>query len=910
MRTLLEFLLAYTFKFALWCRYRVEIRGLDKLNQENLNKPGGILFLPNHPTVFVDPTLVTLAVWDKFPIRPMIVEYMYYTPIINWVMRLVDAIPIPNFNSTSNSLKRKRSERVMEEVAQGLKAGQNFLMYPAGKTKSTNYESIGGASGLHRILTETPEANIVLVRTKGLWGSSFSRAFTGQSPPIIPTILQGVKTAFKNLIFFSPRRQVIIEFEPAPADFPYNASRLVLNKYLEAWYNKPDGLTVQKEESPGDSLVMVSLSMWGEKYPQMVQTHRLSSEENIPSPEKMPEDVRKKVIAKLAEMTDNDPANITPQMNLSSDLGLDSLDTAELIIFLQDHFDISGVPVNELTTVNKLMAIASKQIVCKEEIEEEEKDISKWKRSIARSRKYLAEGKTIPEVFLNNCAQMGNFPACGDSRSGVLTYSQLRMRVLVIAEYIRHLPGDYIGILLPSSVAATVLILATQLAGKVPLMINWTIGSRHLESVVKLSDVQVILSAWSFLDRLENIDLDVIENKLVMLEDVRNQIPLSSKLKSYFLSKLSTQKILKSFNAQKLTPDHQAVLLFTSGTENMPKGVPLTHLNLLSNQKGALEAVEIFSDDIFFGILPPFHSFGFTVSSLLCVLMGIRVAYFPNPTDGKRLAENFERWGITIMCGAPTFIKGMLKAAKPLQLDTMRLCITGAEKAPPELFELIDKLGKGKILIEGYGITECSPILTFNPLGKPPRGVGRALPGVQICIVHQETLEPLPINTQGLILAKGPNIFSGYLGSNLTSPFCDINGERWYKTGDLGSLDEEGNLTISGRMKRFIKIGAEMVSLASIEDALLQIAGKKGWQTAQEGPSLAICAKEFDGDKPKIFLFTKFETNVDEINRSLKESGFSNLVKISNVTTLQEIPIMGTGKINYRALENTYINQV
>lgn len=907
MRTILEFLLIYTFKFALWLRYRVEIRGLDKLNQENLNKPGGILFLPNHPTVFVDPTLVTLAVWNKFPIRPMIVEYMYYTPFVNWIMRLLNAIPVPNFTTTSNSLKRRKSERVMEEVAASLKKGQNFLVYPAGKTKSTNYESIGGASGVHRILSDTPEANVVLVRTSGLWGSSFSRAFTGKSPPLIPTVLQGVKTVFKNLIFFSPRRQVIIEFQPAPADFPLKASRLELNKYLETWFNKPDGLTVQKGDAPGDSLVMVSLSMWGEKYPQMVQTHGLS-EENIPSPDQIPKEVQDKVIAKLAEITEYDPVNIKPSMELSSDLGLDSLDTAELIIFLQDEFDITGVPVNELTTVNKLMAIASRQIVCKEEIEEEEKDISKWKRSIVRERRYLPDGKIMPEVFLNSCERMGNFPACGDSRAGVLSYPQLKMRVLVMAEHIRHLPGEYIGILLPSSVAATVLIFATQLAGKVPLLINWTVGPRHLDTVVRLSDVKVILSSWSFLDKLENVDLDILEDKLVMLEDVRNQITLTSKLKSLYLSKLSPQKVLKAFNIHKLSPDHQAVLLFTSGTENLPKGVPLSHRNLLTNQKAALEAVEIFSDDILFGILPPFHSFGFTVSSTLALLGGLRVAYFPNPTDGKRLADNFAHWKITIMCGAPTFIKGMLRAARPQQLETMRVCITGAEKAPQDLFDMIDNLGKGKILIEGYGITECSPILTFNPLGKTPKGVGIPLPGVEICIVHQETMEPLPVNTQGLILAKGQNIFSGYLGPNLVSPFCDIKGERWYKTGDLGFLDEEGNLTISGRMKRFIKIGGEMLSLASIEEALLQIAGKKGWPIDPEGPSLAVCAKENGGEKTKIFLFTKFDTTVDDTNRALKEAGFSNLVKISNVTRVNEIPLMGTGKINYRKLEST-INQ-
>nr|MBA3815126.1 AMP-binding protein [Parachlamydiaceae bacterium] len=270
-------------------------------------------------------------------------------------------------------------------------------------------------------------------------------------------------------------------------------------------------------------------------------------------------------------------------------------------------------------------------------------------------------------------------------------------------------------------------------------------------------------------------------------------------------------------------------------------------------------------------------------------------------------AQTFAYWKGTILCGAPTFIKGILKAATSDQLQSLRVCVSGAEKAPPELFQtLAKKFNKPNSVAEGYGITECSPVLTANLPGSTHTGVGRPLPGVEICIIHPEKEVLLPQGERGLIMAKGPNIFNGYLNPGLSSPFLMIEGEQWYKTGDLGSLDAEGYLTISGRMKRFIKMGAEMVSLASIEDALLQIADKKGWPTS-EGPSIAICAKEIDGEKPKIFLFSKFNISIDEINSSLRESGFSNLVKISSVTHLPEIPIMGTGKVNYRAIEAQYL---
>ena len=165
----------------------------------------------------------------------------------------------------------------------------------------------------------------------------------------------------------------------------------------------------------------------------------------------------------------------------------------------------------------------------------------------------------------------------------------------LLAEYIRQLPGDYIGILLPSSVAAYLTILACQLAGKVPLLVNWTVGPRHLESVVALSQVQVILSSWAFLDRLENVDLNGIEDLIVMLEDVRREFTLKDKLKAYFRSKLRDSIVLSLFNIQKMSKDAQAVLLFTSGTESMPKGVPLSHENILSNQRASLEEVGLFA---------------------------------------------------------------------------------------------------------------------------------------------------------------------------------------------------------------------------------------------------------------------------------------------------------------------------
>ena len=953
MRNIVALMLLYFMRFTLWFRYRVNIKGEEYLNLKTLNKPGGVLFLPNHPTVFVDPTLVALAVWKKYPIRPMIVEYMYYTPIVNWFMRFMKALPIPNFGTSTNSLKKRKADKVVDTVIEGLKQKDNFLIYPAGRVKFQAKEVIGG-SAVPKIINAVPEANIVLIRITGLWGSSFSRALTGTAVPMFATIFEGIKIALKNLIFFTPRRQITIQFTPAPADFPYQGSRLEINQYLERFYNRPDGITKQSGDQPGESLSLVSYSMWKEELPKI---KTVMEEEGIDLA-KIPESVQAKVKKQLSEMAHISVDQIKPEQQLGSDLGLDSLDIAELIAFLDDSYDLAGISSGELSTVGKVMAIASKQVTCSTQEEEEQQDISKWFQAFSQEQVQLETGETIPEVFLNLCDKRGNEVLCGDMRAGVLTYAQAKMRVILLAEYIRKLPGEYIGIVLPSSVAAYLTILAIQLAGKVPLMINWTVGPKHLETVIALSKVQVVLSSWTFLDKLDSVDFNGLDEAILTLEDVRREFTLKDKLQAWIRSKQKADTILKTFGIRGRSTTSNAVLLFTSGTESMPKGVVLSHENILSNQRAALQTVKIHRNDVLLGILPPFHSFGFTVSGLLPLLAGIRVAYYPDPTNGKGIAKEVERWGVTLICGAPTFLKNMFRDGKLEQLKTLRLLVTGAEKAPPELFEKVRRLAilqggeffrnsleRGKTgskrsdpneelmvkamgdeedrsgeaaaekiskkttalqynckLVEGYGITECSPILTVNITGEAKYGIGKPLENVTLNIVNLDTYEPLPQGESGLILARGPSVFAGYLNLGLASPFVSLKGEQWYSTGDLGYFDNQGHLLLSGRLKRFIKMGGEMISLGGVEEALQKLeAGQAG-----EGAHLAVCAKEIAGEKTRIFVFTTFPSSVEEMNKTLREAGFSNLVKVSKTMQLEGIPLMGTGKVNYRALE-TYI---
>lgn len=886
MRKFIAIALLHFVRFLFRFRYRVTIKGAECLDPSILNKSGGVLFLPNHPTVLVDPTLVAMAIWEKYPVRPMVVEYMYYTPIIHSVMKLMNALPVPDFVASNNTLKRKKADEVIDVVMEDLKKGENFLIYPAGKTKHQGKEIIS-ASGVHKIIQGTPEANIVLVRTTGLWGSRFSRALDGKTPDLFQSFFWGLKVVLKNFIFFTPKRDVLIEFQKAPADFPYHASRLEMNRYLEDWYNQKEG---------GEEIKLVSYSMWKEEFPVVNPPHK---EQEAIDLSLISEEIKQKIRAHLAEITGKKQEEITPELLLADDLGLDSLDIAEVIIYLDDEFEVKGIPVSEMTTVAKTMGLAAKQVVFNPVEETDQPHFKNWFDAREKKQATVAEGDTMIASFLNQCQKLGKKAACADASAGVLTYAECKIRILLLADYIRTLPGEYVGILLPSSVAAYLTALACQLAGKIPIMVNWTVGARHLESVIEISKVQHILSSWVFLDRLENVDLLPLEGKIVMLEDVKREFSLTKKLKALYRSKLSTSSLLRLFGIEKKTKEDTAVVLFTSGTESMPKGVPLSHHNVLSNQRGVIASVNILEDDVLLGILPPFHSFGFTVTGFLPLMAGIRAIYFPNPTDGKAIAGLLGRWKPSLIGGTPAFLRGIFKNASQEQLKTLRFCFTGAEKAPDDLFRFVGEAA-GCCLLEGYGITECSPVVTANVTGDPKNGVGAPIEGVELLIVSLEDYQPLKQGEQGMVLVKGPNIFKGYLNPGLTSPFVQIDNQTWYITGDLGFINSAGALILAGRLKRFIKMGGEMLSLAAIEHVLLEsfLSEKK------EGVPLVVCAKEEAGEKTKLCVFSTFPIKQESINEKLREAGFSNLVKVAKVQLIEEIPLMGSGKVNYRVLES------
>ena len=838
---------------------------------------GGWIFCPNHPAE-MDPLIIYDLLGKKFQPRPLVVDYFYQMRGARFFMKATRAVSVPNFDTSSSKWKMKQVEQVIEEVKAGLAKGDNFLIYPSGHLQRNDHDSVGGSSLVHTLVSECKESRVVLIHIRGLWGSIFSRALTGFVPPFWKTFLKGIRIVLKNGIFFVPKRRIEIDIKVPQDDLPRTKSRLEFNQYIDAFYKEKE-----------DPLTLISHAFYREDLPKVTREERKSRSEQALI---VPPQMRQEIFQQLTEISGQTQLN--DNMDLSADIGLDSLDIANIHAFLDERYDIGSVPPGELSTVLDLFEVALGKRKGTDEPQEEL--TGKWPKESSRPGVRSPKEKLIQEAFFSICSRMGSHAACADQNSGVMTYKRLRLAVLIMSRKIAAMPGDYVGILLPSSTGTYLTLMATLVAKKLPVMLNWTAGVRSLNYAQKLLGLKVVLSSRKFIDKVEDLDLGLLEDKLIFLEDVKESITLKDKLRALFS---------RTPSYEDLNENDPALLLFTSGTETYPKAVPLSHRNLLQNQAAALTAVDLHSSDIIYGVLPPFHSFGSSVTGLLPLLAGLRVFFSPDPTDNQAMARDISHWKVTIVALAPSFMKNLFRVATREDLSSVRLFVAGAEKAPQELFDTAKELGKE--MIEGYGITECSPMVSLVYPGDVRKGVGKPLPGVELCTIDPETL--LPISGEGEICIRGPSIFGGYMSPTAKNPFVEIKGKRWYRSGDIGHIDSEGNLILGGRIKRFVKIGGEMVSLGALEEELFDKARLENWYPASDDrPSLAIIATE--GEKPQLILFATFPLSKEKVNNALKNSGFARIVRIYDVRQLKEIPLTGTGKIHFRRLEEIYAQTI
>lgn len=850
-------------------RYRVEVKGLEQLRDLR----GPVLVLPNHPG-FIDPVLVMTRLGGEIVLRPLVVSFMY-RPLLP-LMKFVRALEVPDLEKHSHSA-REQTEPLIQRVVEGLDRGERFLIYPSGKIERRGLEQIGSTRAVPDILAQRPNTKLVLVRTVGVWGSMSTWAPTGTMPNLGQNFVRVLGILASNLIFFTPRRHIKMTIEVVdPKNLP-GISREKLNPYLESWYNR--------ELSPKPVFVPYHFLFGPRTYefPPLTIGFEVPLEKITPATWKAVENLLEEKLKHPLSDDEKKPAM------LLENLGLDSLDRMDLAQTIEQRFGFRSDMV--ATTVGELGALA--QGLIQETSAAPIKVAPSWTAAHANPEApYSIPGATFLEAFVRQAIAHPREAIAVDDLSGVVTCERMLVGARLMAKRFATLPGEAVGLMLPASVAADTVFMALLWAHKLPVLLNWTTGPVNLNHAAKTMRMQRVITSRKFIDRI-GVQIEGVE--YVFLEDIRKEIGKLEALGALMGIRFFPRSLLSSLPPCK--PDDIAVVLFTSGSEKAPKAVPLTHRNVLTDVHAGASALGFKRGDILLGFLPPFHSFGLSGNLVLPLVGGVRVVHHADPTDAAGLVRRIAAYKPTLLLTTPTFFNYILNAAQPEDLASLRIVITGAEKCPESVFTRAKQMTPQAIVSEGYGITECSPVVSVSRPGNlRPGTIGQPLDGVEVMVVDPDSMQPLPTGQRGLLLVHGATIFPGYLHYDGPSPFHEHDGKRWYITGDLASIDGDGFIHFAGRLKRFLKAGGEMISLPALEEPLVA-----AYPPGEKGPQVAVEGIETP-DGRRIVLFTTVDIRLAEANAVLMQAGFRGIMRLDEVRHIEKLPLLGTGKIDYKVL--------
>jgi acyl-[acyl-carrier-protein]-phospholipid O-acyltransferase/long-chain-fatty-acid--[acyl-carrier-protein] ligase len=498
--------------------------------------------------------------------------------------------------------------------------------------------------------------------------------------------------------------------------------------------------------------------------------------------------------------------------------------------------------------------------------------------------------------------------AMADARVPHLSFGGALTKVTFLARRLRsHWAGqEMVGILLPPSVAGALVNFAALLLGKVPVNLNYTLTEEPLGSCVRQCNLQTIITSQAFLDRVKV----KLPGRVLLLEEVAAQPRLGEKLLAFALAWLAPVAALERAvgRTKPGTLDDLGTVIFSSGSTGEPKGIMLTHYNLVSNAEGLGQLLDFGPQDRFLGILPFFHSFGFTATLAGPALLGIGVAFHPNPLDAKPIGELVRRYSLTYLMATPTFLQFYVRSCDPGDFGSLRFAMVSAEKLPDWLataFE--DKFGLRPV--EGYGCTECAPVVTcgtrdfraagFRQMGSRRGSIGRPLPGVSVRIVSPDTGVPMPLGEPGLLLVRGPNVMRGYLGQ--PEKTAEVLRDGWYVTGDIARLDEDGFLQITDRLSRFSKLGGEMVPHGKVEEKLHEAAG------VQEITFAVTGLPDLKKGERLVVLHTLPDDRLQAVLKQLPQFGLPNLwlPRANQFFHVDALPRLASGKMDLRQIRET-----
>lgn len=497
--------------------------------------------------------------------------------------------------------------------------------------------------------------------------------------------------------------------------------------------------------------------------------------------------------------------------------------------------------------------------------------------------------ESLFDALIDARARYGDKEILEDQDRHPLTYTGLIRAAFVLGRKIAAMtqPGERVGVLLPSSAGVVVTFFGLHAFGRVPVMLNFTSGEANLNAALKTAGVTKILSAKRFVTQAKLDDLmtalgEVAE--IIWLDDVRKTIGLADKLYG-----LSAGMAPRRFRV-KTDPDSPGVVLFTSGSFGAPKGVVLSQRNLVANARQVAAHIELKPEWVMFNPLPTFHSLGLTGGVLLPLLQGMKAFEYPSPLHAKQITDLLPQVKASILFATDTFLNQYARVAEPDDFATLQFVVAGAEKVRDETRQMFNTKFGGVELLEGYGATEAAPVVAVNhPDRNRPGTVGQIMPGMEY------RLDTVPgIEGGGQLFLRGPNVMAGYISPNDPKGIEPLAG-GWHDTGDIVDIDDEGYITILGRVKRFAKLGGEMVSLLAVED----MAGAV-WPDNRHAAVSVPDSKRGE----RLILVTDHEGAASaQLSEWARDNGAPELAVPKKIIKIAVIPVLGTGKTDYVAIQ-------
>ena len=562
----------------------------------------------------------------------------------------------------------------------------------------------------------------------------------------------------------------------------------------------------------------------------------------------------------------------------------------------------------------KPMSIKSKAVEVKDEV---------LKLSTASWKLYIERADTLPKTWIKEAKRVGSKLSIADSTGVELSAYKFITAVLLMRKKFSELLGEKqnVGLIVPTSAGGSISNMATLTLGKTIVNLNYSSGTASLKHAIMVADIKQIITSSQFMTKLRAKGFDLEEAmegiEVLYLEEIKKTISKKEQLLTFLQAKFLPTSLLSRLYVTQVSNTDTAAILFSSGSEGTPKGIELSHQNILGNIKQFINVINPNEKDVMLGTLPIFHSFGITVTTFAPLIEGIPVICHPDPTDGLGIAQMSQKYQATFLFATATFFRLYARNKKihPKMFENLRMVIAGAEKLPKEITQLF-KERFGKEIWEGYGATETTPAASCNvhdaivpdsyhvQVGGKQGTIGLPLPGTAVIIVDPETYEPLAAGEDGMILIGGVQVMKGYLHNEAKTQevIKEIDGIRWYITGDKGHVDEDGFLTIVDRYSRFAKIAGEMISLGLVEQELTKLMG--------ENDNFCVTAIPDAKKGERIVLLLEGEKEIEVLKEEIKGLGMNPLYVPSSYFKVDEVPKLGTGKADFKGAKKLALELV